>query len=184
MIRGILLKITTQDSSVEFVQYLSTSAFSIGILYGNPNPPFFSRIAMLHRDPPRSGWRIFPNCQAPSWTSTPGATTSFVPWSNGAMLEWRCSAAAVQQPGIPGLTRIHQEYGAYWRYFLVILVYWRCCHSWRYFWVIKHDELGHPRNGRIFGQAMVDHQRSQNLCGLLMEKMEVWWGWNSYIIRF
>ena len=43
----------------------------IRILYGNPNPPFI--FADSH------AWRIFPNCQAPSWASTPGATTSFVP---------------------------------------------------------------------------------------------------------
>ena len=78
----------------------------IRILYGNPNPPFI--FADSH------AWRIFPNCQAPSWASTPGATTSFVPWSNGAMLEWRCSGAATWDTrtyqDIPGLQ------GSFWRY--------------------------------------------------------------------
>lgn len=127
MIRGILLKIITQDSSVEFVQYLSTSAFSLVFYMDIQIHHLFSRIAMLHRDPPRSGWRIFPNCQAPSWTLRLGQRLlsfhdQMAPCSSGGAAQ-RCSNLGLTR------TRMYQDCRAnfgdillvYWRYFLVIL---------------------------------------------------------------
>ena len=120
---GILLKITAQDSSVEFVQYPATSAFSFVFYMEIQIHHLFSRIAMLGEFSPTARPRV-------GLLRLGQRLLSF----HDQMAPCSSGGAAVQQPGIPGLTRIYQDCRAhfgdillvYWRYFLVILVYWRC----------------------------------------------------------